>query len=108
MGYTKKHKTLVVSGPYYKTQASASFTQTAFDQNFFHYDQRPITSTFAYNGQVKIAGMAYSNLVDDEDSITSLPNNISHLLNKKKKINLLNSIREKAEHLIIRKRYETF
>jgi hypothetical protein len=83
-----------------------SLLKKSFDQNFFHYDQRPITSTFAYNGQVKIAGMAYSNLVDDEDSITSLPNNISHLLNKKKKINLLNSIREKAEHLIIRKRYE--
>jgi hypothetical protein len=75
-----------------------------FDQNFFHYDQRPITSTFAYNGQVKIAGMAYANLNDEEESITSLPNNISHLLNKKKKISLLQSIREKAEHLLLRKR----
>ena len=81
-----------------------SLLKKSFDQNFFHYDQRPITSTFAYNGQVKIAGMAYANLIDDEDSITSLPNNISHLLGKKKKINLLHSIREKAEHLIMRKR----
>jgi mediator of RNA polymerase II transcription subunit 17 len=81
-----------------------SMLKKSFDQNFFHYDQRPITSTFAYNGQVKIAGMAYANLHDAEDSVTSLPNNISHLLSKKKKINLLASIREKAEHLILRKR----
>ncbi len=77
----------------------------SFDQNFFHYEQRPITSMFAYNIQVKIAGMAYSNLnYDEDDSVISLPHQISHLINKKKKINLLQSIKEKAEHLLIRKK----
>lgn len=83
-----------------------SLLKKSFDQNFFHYDQKPITSTFAYNSQVKIAGMAYANLnFDDEDSVISVPQNVSHLLNKKKKINLLQSIKEKAEHMIIRKRF---
>jgi hypothetical protein len=55
--------------------------------------------------QVKVAGMAYVNLtIDEEDSLISFPNNISHMLIKKKKINLLQLIREKAEHLILRKR----
>ncbi|CAF0980842.1 unnamed protein product [Brachionus calyciflorus] len=78
----------------------------SFDQNFFHNDQRPITSTFAFNSSVKIAGMAYANLnlQDEEDSVISVPQNISHLLNKNKKINLLQSIKDKAEHLILRKR----
>lgn len=76
-----------------------------FEQNFFHYDQRPITSTFAYNSHVKIAGMAYVNLNNEEEStIVNLPKSINHLLNKKKKINLLQSIKEKAEHLLIRKK----
>lgn len=76
-----------------------------FEQNFFHYDQRPVTSTFAYNSHVKIAGMAYVNLNSEEDnSISNLPKSISHLLNRKKKINVLQSIREKAEHLLIRKK----
>lgn len=78
----------------------------SFDQNFFHIEQRPITSSFAYNSQVKIAGMAYANLnFDEEDSMSNLPNNLAHLLNKKKQINLLQSIKEKAEHLITRKKY---
>ena len=77
----------------------------SFDQNFFHYEQRPVTSMFAHNIQVKIAGMAYSNLnYDEEDSVISLPQHIGHLLNKKKKINLLQSIKEKAEHLLIRRK----
>lgn len=76
-----------------------------FEQNFFHYDQRPITSAFAYNSHVKIAGMAYVNLNNEEDSaIINLPKSINHLLNKKKKINLLQSIKEKAEHLFLRKK----
>lgn len=76
-----------------------------FEQNFFHYDQRPVTSTFAYNSHVKIAGMAYVNLNSEEDnSISNLPKSINHLLNRKKKINVLKSIREKAEHLLIRKK----
>jgi hypothetical protein len=54
---------------------------------------------------MKIAGISYVNLNSEEDNaLINLPNNISHLLNKKKKINLLQSIRDKAEHLIIRKR----
>jgi hypothetical protein len=82
-----------------------SLLKKSFDQNFFHHDQRPITATFAYNSQVKVAGMAYVNLsIDEEDSLISFPNNISHMLVKKKKINLLQLIREKAEHLILRKR----
>jgi hypothetical protein len=49
--------------------------------------------------------MAYVNLsIDEEDSLISFPNNISHMLVKKKKINLLQLIKEKAEHLILRKR----
>lgn len=77
----------------------------SFDQNFFHHDQRPITSTFAFNSNIKIAGMAYANLnIDEEESVISIPHNISHLLNKNKKINLLQSIKEKAEHLILRKK----
>jgi hypothetical protein len=76
-----------------------------FEQNFFHYDQRPITSTFAFNSHVKIAGMAYVNLnIEDDKSIANLPKNISHLLNRKTKINVLQSIKEKAKHLIIRKK----
>jgi hypothetical protein len=82
----------------------------SFDQNFFHYDQRPITSMFAYNIQVKIAGMAYSNLNldNDDDSVISLPHQINHLINKKKKINLLQSIKEKAEHLLVRRKCAFF
>lgn len=77
----------------------------SFDQNYFHFEQRPITSSFAFNSQVKIAGMAYANLnFDEEDSMSNLPNNLAHLLNKKKQINLLQSITQKAEHLIIRKK----
>jgi hypothetical protein len=50
--------------------------------------------------------MAFMNLNVNEDdaSITSLPSSLNHLLNKKKKINLLQSIKEKAEHLIVRKK----
>lgn len=85
----------------------------SFDQNFFHYDQRPVTSVLSGNTQVKIAGMVYYNLssgaatatpTDEEDSVISVPHQLSHLLNRKKKINLLQSIKEKAEHLILRKR----
>lgn len=55
---------------------------------------------------MKIAGISYVNLNSEEDNaLINLPNNVSHLLNKKKKINLLQSIKDKAEHLIIRKRY---
>ena len=51
--------------------------------------------------------MAYANLNTEEDSsIVNLPNNINHLLNKKKKLNLLQAIKERAEHLIIRKKYK--
>jgi hypothetical protein len=77
-----------------------------FEQNFFHYDQRPVTSTFAFNSHLKVAGMAYVNLNNNEEesSVINLPNSISYLLNRKKKINLLHSIKEKAEHLIIRKK----
>ena len=79
-----------------------------FEQNFFHYDQRPITSLFAYNSHVKIAGMAYVNLNNEEENcVINLPNSLNHLLNKKNKINLLRSIKEKAEHLIIRKKFNS-
>ena len=75
-----------------------------FEQNFFHYDQRPVTSTYVFNSQVKLAGMAYANLgVDDEDALVGMPNNITRLLNKKRKINLLQLIKAKAEHLILRR-----
>ncbi len=77
-----------------------------FEQNFFHYDQRPITSTFAYNSHLKIAGMSYINLNNEEESsVINLPNSINYLLNRKKKINLLQSIKEKAEHLVTRKKF---
>lgn len=77
-----------------------------FDQNFFHYDQRPITSTFAFNSQIKIAGMSYANMVNnEEDSITILPKSVNNILNRRRKINLLQSIVEKTEHLILRKKY---
>ena len=80
----------------------------SFEQNFYHYDQRPITSTFGFNSHVKIAGISYVNLNSEEDNaLITLPNNVNHLLNKKKKINLLQSIRDKAEHLIVRKKYLT-
>lgn len=76
-----------------------------FEQNFFHYDQRPVTSAFAYNSHLKIAGMAYVNLNnEDESSIVNLPKSINHLLSRKKKINLLQAIKEKTEHLLIRKK----
>lgn len=77
----------------------------SLDQKFFHFEQRPITSSLAYNSQVKMAGMSYANLnFDEEDSMSNLPSHLAHLLNKKKQINILQSIKEKAEHLIIKKK----
>jgi hypothetical protein len=57
--------------------------------------------------QIKLAGMSYMNLSNEDDesvASVSLPKNLAQLLNKKKKINLLNSIREKTEHLLMRKK----
>ena len=49
--------------------------------------------------------MAYVNLNNEEDStIVNLPKSINHLLNRKKKINLLQAIKEKTEHLLTRKK----